>query len=259
MKLPAWFTAHGNPMNALGKTPFSEFLSRWGRSVAQPRAILAVSAHWESLGTKVTSSARPETIHDFYGFPRELFTLRYPAPGSQVLATRVVELLAGAGIPASEDARRGLDHGAWAPLLFLFPDAEIPVVQVSLTRPSNLMEHVAVGRALSPLREEGVLIVGSGNLVHNLGEADLRDRDLPVDRWAEEFDEWVANRLGAWDVEALCRPWDGPHGRRAHPTLEHYAPLLVVAGAAGSEKPEISFPFATFEHANLSMRCVEFA
>ncbi|MCK6682924.1 MAG: dioxygenase [Thermoanaerobaculia bacterium] len=257
--MPVWFSAHGNPMNALGGTPFATFLSRWGRTVSRPRAILMVSAHWESTRLAVTSSGRPGTIHDFYGFPAELYTLRYPAPGDPELARQLLRLLGDAGLAATADERRGLDHGAWAPLLFVLPEADIPVVQLSLTRPANLHEHLAVGRALSPLRDEDVLIVGSGNIVHNLGAADLSARDLPVERWAEDFDSWVAERLLAWDVEALCRPWQGPHGRRAHPTLEHYAPLLVVAGAAGSEKPEISFPFATFEHANLSMRCVEFA
>lgn len=259
MRMPVWFSAHGNPMNALGGTPFATFLSKWGRTASGPRAILMVSAHWESARLAVTSSERPGTLHDFYGFPAELYTLRYPTPGDPDLALRVVRLLGDAGLAAADDGRRGLDHGAWAPLLFLFPEADIPVLQLSLTRPANLQEHVAAGRALASLRDEDVLIVGSGNIVHNLGAADLSARDLPVERWAEEFDSWVAERLLAWDIEALCRPWDGPHGRRAHPTLEHYAPLLVAAGAAGPDKPGISFPFATFEHANLSMRCVEFA
>jgi 4,5-DOPA dioxygenase extradiol len=255
-RMPVAFTAHGNPMNALGETPFAEFLSTWGEDLPAPRAILCVSAHWECPKLAVTSSERPETIHDFYGFPEALYRLRYPAPGSSEVAGRVRALLRDAGLDCAADPMRGLDHGAWAPLRHIYPAASVPVLELSLPFGAPLPSLPRIGRAVSPLRHEGVLILGSGNLVHNLSTADLQHRDLPVPNWASEFDAWMRARLLARDLSALAAPWGrGPDGRHAHPTLEHYAPLLVCCGAAGPHSA-VSFPFEGFEHGTISMRCV---
>ena len=255
--MPVAFTAHGNPMNALGGNPFARFLARWGESLPRPQAVLCVSAHWERSPLAVTASERPETVHDFYGFPPELYRLRYPAPGSPALAARTRQLLVAAGFLCQEEQSRGLDHGVWSPLMHLLPGCDVPVVQLSLPRGVPMSAHVEIGRTLAPLRDEGVLILGSGNLVHNLIAADLRDREAPVAAWALRFDGWVKQCLQEWNLEALSTPWEaGPAGRDAHPTLEHYAPLLVVCGAADPER-RVAFPFEGFEHGSLSMRCVQ--
>ena len=258
MKVPVGFTAHGSPMNALGGTPFADALERWAPALlAGARALLVVSAHWETRGVALTGAAAPDTIHDFGGFPEPLYRLRYPAPGHPGLAVEAVELLAGAGVEARVDPERGIDHGAWSPLRFLRPSADRPVVQLSLDRTRSLAELIDVGRALHPLRERGVLVLGSGNVVHNLRTADFADRDAPVEGWARDFDAWVKARLLDWDLPMLAAPEDGPSGRVAHPTREHYTPLLVAAGAAGPGS-RVSFPWEGFEHGTISMRCVQF-
>ncbi len=245
-------------MNALGGTPFSRGLEDWGRRTPRPRAFLVISAHWETRGLAVTAAVEPETIYDFGGFPEALYSIRYPAPGAPDLAREVVDARAGADIEAVADGQRGIDHGAWSPLLFLRPAADLPVVQLSLDRGRSLTELVDVGRALRPLRDRGVLILGSGNLVHNLRTVNFEDRDAPVEDWSRQFDEWIRDRLLAWDLPALAAPEAGPHGRQAHPTREHYAPILVAAGAA-DPGPLVSFPWEGYEHATISMRCVQFA
>ena len=257
MRVPVGFTAHGSPMNALGGTPFADALERWAPALlAGARALLVASAHWETRGVALTGAAAPDTIHDFGGFPEPLYRLRYPAPGDPGLAVEAAELLAGAGVEARVDPERGIDHGAWSPLRFLRPGADLPVVQLSLDRTRSLAELVEVGRALHPLRERGVLVLGSGNVVHNLRTADFADRDAPVEGWAHDFDAWVKARLLDWDLTMLAAE-DGPSGRIAHPTREHYAPLLVAAGAAGPGS-HVSFPWEGFEHGTISMRCVQF-
>jgi len=254
--LPVLFTAHGNPLNALPGTPFGRFLGEWGRTLPRPTAVLCVSAHWETPGLAVTAGELPPTLHDFWGFPEELYRLRYPAPGTPALAARVGQLLGGAGFPCGLDASRGFDHGAWAPLRHLFPEADVPVVQLSLPEDLPLASLLDVGAALAPLRAEGVLLLGSGNLVHNLALADFPHREAPVPEWAGAFDAWVRDRLLARDSAALAAPWEaGPSGRLAHPTLEHYAPLLVCCGAADGAA-EAVFPYEAFEHGTVGMRCV---
>jgi len=257
--MPVLFVAHGNPMNAIVDSVFTRFLESWGRAFPVPKAILAVSAHWESAVPLVTSSPRPETIHDFYGFPDELFAVRYPAPGDPDLARRAVDLLGKAGRPARLDPRRGLDHGVWSPMRRLEPRASIPIVQLSLLHGEPMEEHLRMGAALAPLRDEGVLVLGSGNLVHNLGTADLARRDFLPEPWAVEFDAWVKERLDAGDPESLARFRErAPHGSFAHPTVEHFAPLLVVAGAARDGSSRVTHPFEGFEHGTISLRCVAF-
>ena len=253
-RLPVLFTAHGSPMNALGTTAFAAKLRAWGAGWPRPSAILCVSAHREETPLSLTASARPATVHDFYGFPAKLYQLRYPAPGAPAVAGRAAALLAAAGLPARLDDAAGLDHGTWAPLRVALPAADVPVVQLSLPARSRLETCAAMGRALGPLRDEGVLLLGSGNLVHNLREADLSAVDLPADSWAAALDEWVAERISAGDLDALASLAGAPNARRAHPTLEHYAPVVACAAAAGDDAA--SFPVTGFEHANLSLRCV---
>ncbi len=251
------FTAHGSPINALGRSGFARSLAEWGRRWPACRALLLVSAHWRAAQARLTGAARPETVHDYFGFPEELYALRYPAPGDPELARAVAGLLSRAGFESGVDEGRGLDHGAWAPLRVALPEAQVPVVQLSLLRASPA-RHVELGAALAPLRDEGVLIVGSGNLVHNLGTAVLADEAAPVEGWAREFDQWVAERLLAGDHPALA-DYRQQHrfGARSHPTDEHYLPLLVAAGAAGPGA-RASFPVEGFEHGTLSLRCARF-
>lgn len=253
-RLPVLFTAHGNPMNALGTTPFAGRLRAWGQEWPTASAILCVSAHHEETPLSLSAGEHPETIHDFWGFPHELYSLRYPAPGSPPVAGRAAALLAAAGLTARLDADEGLDHGTWSPLFVALPAANVPVVQLSLPARARLDVCVAMGKALAPLRDEGVLLLGSGNLVHNLREADLSEVDLPVAPWAAEFDEWVGGRIAKGDLEALASLSGAPGARRSHPTLEHYAPVVACAAAAGGDAA--TFPITGFEHASLSLRSV---
>jgi 4,5-DOPA dioxygenase extradiol len=249
---PVLFVAHGSPMNALGGTPYAELLRAWAAKIGKPRAILAISAHYETPRLAVTASPKPETIHDFGGFPAALFAVEYPVAGDPALARRVAELTG-----AELDATRGLDHGAWSPLRLLYPEADVPVVQLSLLRGAAPPKHVEAGRLLAPLAAEDVLVVGSGNVTHNLRTADLGEVEAPPEDWAVAFDAWVRDRLLAWDLEGLAAYRErAPQGRLAHPTPEHFAPLLVACGAA-DPGPAIEFPWQRFEHGTLSMRCVE--
>jgi 4,5-DOPA dioxygenase extradiol len=253
---PAAFLAHGDPMNALRDNGFTRSIAAFAsRLPERPRAILMVSAHWVSRGTIACSAARPKTIHDFGGFPKELYEVEYPAPGAPELAEAAATLIAriDAGKGAREDPDWGLDHGAWSVLRHAFPAADIPVFQVSIDNQASLASQLEIGAALSPLRDEGVLILGSGNIVHNLGL--IRWEGEPYE-WAREFDEWVAARLGEGDSAALCDiGLAGQTARLACPTLEHYSPLLYALGAAGAGA-RASFPYQGLEHGSLSMRCV---
>lgn len=253
---PVYFIGHGNPMNALGDTPLSVFLRSWGQSLTGVRAIVVVSAHWRGSVAKITSSPAPETLHDFFGFPERLFALRYAVPGHPDVARRVADLLRAKLFEAVLDEGRGLDHGVWAPLIVARPQADLPVVQVSLLR-ATPERHLELGRALAPLRDEGVLLVGSGNLVHNLGTAVFDEPEAPVAEWAAAFDAWAAEQLEARNDDALTAVTQTPAGHQAHPTDEHFVPVLVCAGAAGREA-RVSFPYQAFEHGTISMRCVRF-
>ena len=229
--LPALFLGHGSPMNALEDNEFSRAWTGLGRCLPQPRAVLCLSAHWETDGPRVTASAAPETIHDFYGFPDALFRFQYPAPGAPKLAERVAALTGAAADPA-----RGLDHGAWSVLCRLYPQADVPVVQLSLDRRLAPAGFVALGRTLAPLRAEGVLLLGSGNFVHHLGLLDRSmDGGFP---WAEDFAARARDRIRAGDADALADwPALGPGAALAVPTAEHYLPLLPVLGARAAGEP----------------------
>ncbi len=250
-RAPAVFVSHGSPMVGIETDPYTDALARFGAAEA-PGAILVVSAHWEAGGPiRVTSADRHGTIHDFGGFPRALYEVRYPATGAPALAAEVSERLGAAGFPATLDAGRGLDHGAWVPLLRMKPRADVPVVAVSLPDPRTPDELLRIGEALRPLRDAGVLILGSGGIVHNLRILEWRDKFAPAADWARGFDEWVAERLaGDRDLRAFR---EAPSGRLAVPTSEHFDPVFVVLGA--STPGDVHEPiFTGFHHGTLSMR-----
>ena len=225
-------------MMALEPSPARSFLVGLGDRLSRPRAILVVSAHhdaaFEGDRATVTASTAPPTIHDFGGFPDELFAMRYPAPGDPALAGRVVELLAARGLAVIADTARGLDHGAWVPLSLIYPDADIPVVQLSIASNASPEWHYALGRALAPLRDDGVLIVGSGSITHNL-RAYFTTRppiDAPAPGWVSDFTDWIADRMAAGAVEDILHSVErAPHGRDNHPTPDHILPLFVAMGA----------------------------
>jgi 4,5-DOPA dioxygenase extradiol len=254
---PVLFVSHGAPTAALDAGPYAAALRRFGDGLtgaARPSAIVVVSAHWQVRGAVgVTGAARPETIHDFSGFPETLYRLRYPAPGDPRLAARIAAHLSSAGVPASVSASRGLDHGAWVPLLLALPDASIPVVQVALPAvpPEALL---GFGEALRPLRDEGVLLVASGGLVHNLGAIDFAHPDAAPAEWALEFERWAWERAALQEREPLAR-WQrlAPNAARAHPYTDHFDPLLVAVGAAWpGERAEPLYD--AFAYSTLSLR-----
>ena len=208
--------------------------SALGRTLGKPAAVLIASAHWETDVPMVTGNPKPQTIHDFGGFPRELYEIRYPAPGAPDVAARAVALLKQASITAGIDGCRGLDHGAWVPLRWMYPDADVPVLQLAVQPARGTAHHVALGRALAPLAEERVLIVGSGHTTHNLRDWMMARQQGATQSYASEFAEWLRAALGRGDTDALVRYRDlAPHAVRAHPTDEHFLPLFVAWGAAG--------------------------
>lgn len=231
--LPSLYISHGSPMTALQPGQVGGRLAELAASLPRPRAIVIASAHWPSAQPRVGGHAQPPTIHDFGGFPEPLYQIQYPAPGAPMLANQVQQLLASAGLPAQVDALRGLDHGAWVPLRFLYPDASIPVVPLSLQPHLGPSHQLALGRALAPLREQGVLLVGSGSITHNLH--DWRNyQDGKEAPYVRPFIGWIEERLAADDVEALLDyRRQAPFAERAHPTDEHLQPLHFAIGAAG--------------------------
>ena len=232
--LPSLFVSHGAPTFALEPGMIGGKLQALGRRLSPLKAVVVISPHWMTETVRVSASDHPETIHDFSGFDPALYDIHYPAPGDPGLAERIVELLGDAGLPARTDPRRGLDHGAWVPLLHLLPEARVPVVQVSLPEDLDGENAWRLGRALSPLADGGVLVIGSGSLTHNLYEVFRGAEDTA---YAEEFTGWIRAAVEAGDVERLKSALDiAPHASRAHPTAEHYWPL-VVAAAAGQAGP----------------------
>lgn len=235
-QMPTLFVAHGAPTLALETTPAHRFLRTLGAELPRPRAIVVASAHWESPHPAVTGALAPDTIHDFHGFPPALYELRYPAPGDPALALRVAELLRSADWQATVDSARGLDHGAWVPLSLAWPDARIPVVQVSLLAGGDAAAHYRMGAALAPLRDDEVLVVGTGGITHNLRgfRGQPVDAEPPVE--VVEFAEWVKDGLQAREHERLLG-WEAqaPSAQYNHPTPEHLLPLFVALGAAGPD------------------------
>ena len=234
--LPTLFISHGAPTFALEPGLAGAQLRALGESLGKPRVVVVVSPHWMTRGVEVGAAERPETVHDFGGFPPALYQLSYPAPGAPDAARRVVAVLGGAGIPASLAERQGLDHGAWVPLRHLYPDADVPVLQVSLPVGLDSAKAFALGAALAPLADEGVLVIGSGSLTHNLYE--FRVGSGGEAAYAREFSLWIRQRVQAGDRDGLIHALErAPHARRAHPTAEHFLPLLVALGAARETLP----------------------
>ena len=236
------FVSHGSPMHALQPGPAGAAWQALGKRLPRPKAIVIASAHWETNLPMLTGSDKPETVHDFYNFPEPLYRLRYPAPGAPDLARRAQALLKDAGFTAGIDGCRGLDHGAWSPLLYMYPDADIPVVQISLQPALGPRHHVNLGKAVRALAEEDVLVIGSGHMTHNLGDW-ARNRGNAAGApapYAKEFQAWVFDKLKARDIESLIDYRSRtPHGARAHPTDEHFLPLFFALGAAAEKaKPE---------------------
>lgn len=234
--LPSLFISHGAPTFALEPGLVGPRLTALGRALPRPAAVLIVSPHWMTSAPRVSTATRPATIHDFGGFDPALYRISYPAPGHPELARRTLALLREAGWPAEADEHRGLDHGAWVPLTYLFPDAKVPSFQVSLPARLDAAAALAFGKAMSPLASEGVLIVGSGSLTHNLDE--FLGHHGPEQAYAAEFAAWVRDAVAQGDTARLVRTLEeAPHARRAHPTPEHFWPLLVAAGAAPALRP----------------------
>ncbi len=238
MKMPVLFVGHGSPMNAIERNDFFDSWNDLGRKLPRPKAILCVSAHWETRGVQVTVSETPATIHDFYGFPKALFDVRYPAPGDPPLARRVAGMISTVNVGL--DPVRGLDHGAWSVLIAMYPGADIPVVQLSLdtSRPGRF--HYDLARELAPLRNERILILGSGNMVHNLRLFSFQDQQALA--WAEEFDATLRQRILARDHESLIDYAAlGPNALLAVPTPEHYFPLLYALALQEAAEPASFF------------------
>ena len=251
-RMPALFIGHGSPLNTLELNGYTEAWRAFGRNLPRPRAILAVSAHWYFGATAVTAMPEPRTIHDFYGFPQPLFDFQYPAPGDPELAGEIVETVKPEWIGLDRD-QWGLDHGTWSVLAHLYPEADIPVVQLSLNALRPLDYHLDLGRKLAPLRERGVMILASGNVVHNLGRLQWNEPDLAYD-WAERFDDAVAAQL-ARDPADILRVQDHKDYALAVPTPDHLLPLLYLAGLAAAEGARLEPLVRGHAMGSISMSC----
>jgi len=231
--MPVLFVSHGAPTLPIEPGETGAAWDKLGKQLPRPSAILVISAHWDTPVPTVSTAIKPETIHDFYGFPAALYKLKYSAPGAPELAKEVVALLQQAKIPVQIDDSRGLDHGAWVPLSLMYPKADIPVTQLSLQSANTPEWHMTLGRALRPLREQGVLVIGSGSISHNLGAIFKHPQGEPAPEWVTEFCDWIAEKIAANDVEAL-RSYRSlaPYAVQNHPTDEHLLPLFVALGAA---------------------------
>src|SRR5674476_72220 len=252
VKMPVLFIGHGNPMNAIYNNPFTQTLASEGEELKKlnPAAVLVVSAHWLSNGTRVTVSPNPPTIHDFSGFPDELFRVQYPAPGAPDLATYTKNLITST--PVAEDNKWGLDHGAWSVLKHMFPLADIPVFQLSIDYKQPPRWHFDLANELKPLREKGVLIIGSGNIVHNLYMVDFSDTANAFP-WAIEFDEQIKTRLINKDYNALIDYKDIGNSYLAVPSNDHYLPLMYTLGLTDKNE-ELQFIYEEIQNATISMR-----
>ena len=254
MSMPTVFVSHGAPTLILDDVPARTFLASLGQQLPKPKAIIAVSAHWDTDVPAVSLARKPETIHDFYGFPDALYRLRYAAPGDPKLAERVAKLTG-----AAHDNHRGLDHGAWVPAMLGWPEADIPIFQLSVQPDQSPAHHIALGRKLAPLREEGVLVMGSGSATHNLRALVRGGVDCEPESWAQEFDDWLAATLEKGDEAALADyRAQAPGASEAHPTDEHLLPLHVAYGAAG-EGARGRALHRSFSLGNLSMASYAFA
>ncbi|MGB8857411.1 MAG: 4,5-DOPA dioxygenase extradiol [Burkholderiales bacterium] len=254
--MPALFIGHGSPMNALESNRYTDAWGQIGAAMPKPKAILAISAHWFVPGTAVTAMAQPKTIHDFGGFPPELFAFRYPAPGNLALAEQVRDLLAPLEITLDETW--GLDHGTWSVLAHVYPQADIPVVQLSIDRTQPNQFHYDLGRRLAPLRDDGVLILGSGNVVHNLPLINRQNANSPYD-WAARFEERAKEFLAHHEHQPLIEYRQlGDAAALSIPTPEHFLPLLYVMGAQ-RDGDQVDFPVEGIELGSISMLSVKYS
>lgn len=254
--LPSLFVSHGAPTLALADSPTGRFLDALGPALSRPRAILVASAHMNAARPVLGASPAPATLHDFGGFQRELYALRYPAPGAPELAQHAAALLRDAGFDAATDASAPIDHGVWVPLLRMYPAADIPVVALSVSPQCDAAWHYALGAALAPLREEDVLVIGSGGFVHNLGALDWQGGDRPTAPWASGFADWMERHVVAGDA-AAAQAWrtQAPQPLSAHPTPEHLLPLFVAWGAAGDRGQRLH---AAWELGTLALHAFRF-
>lgn len=254
MKLPAFFIAHGSPLLAVEDNEYTRFLERLGQDLPTPRGIVVFSAHWDSPEQLLTVDNEHGTMHDFYGFPEELYEMSYPAPGSPELSRRIETLFKDNNLPHQPMLGRGLDHGVWVILSKLYPKADIPVVALSVDSLRSPEEQYEIGRMLSPLREEGVLIIGSGGLVHNLRL--LSESDRP-EEWALEFDGWIAEQLESWKLDRLFRyEQEAPQARQAVPSYgrEHFVPLFYAMGTADTGR-QAQRMIQAYQYGTLSLNC----
>jgi 4,5-DOPA dioxygenase extradiol len=248
--MPALFISHGAPSIAIEQDDFTRAVAAFGESLRGARAVAVVSAHWQTRTIRVNAVAHPETIYDFGGFSEELYKIRYEAPGHPALAHKISTLLGGAAL----EETRGWDHGLWVPLRILLPAANVPIVEIAQPYPTTPAELLRIGQALAPLRDRGVVIVGSGGVVHNLRAIHLGDKNAPVDEWAKQFDDWFATHLATRDFDTLTRYRElAPHANLAVPTPEHFEPLFVALGAS-RETDSLATIYEGFHYGNLSMR-----
>ncbi|MEO3945892.1 class III extradiol ring-cleavage dioxygenase [Gorillibacterium sp. CAU 1737] len=236
--MPSFFFAHGAPSLVIENHEYTQFLKQLASQLPEkPKGIVIFSAHYESLMQEVGSVDTYGTIYDFSGFPDEMYRMTYPAPGDKPLANRVSELLSGSGVASRLDSERGLDHGSWAVLKLIFPEADIPVVALSVNRHLTNQQQYEIGRALGKLREEGILIIGSGGIVHNLRRLAWGSGPDHIETWASEFDKWIEEHLTSWNTEELFRYEElAPNARMAVPTSEHFIPLLLAMGSGDSNR-----------------------
>ncbi len=256
MPMPTLYISHGPPSLVLEQTPARDFLAGLAAQLPRPRAIAVASAHWETQAPTVDRARNPATIHDFSGFPAELYAMTYAAPGSPELAGRIAGLLDQAGLSCHQ-VERGFDHGAWSPLALIYPHADVPVVEIALQPGLGPAHHLALGAALATLPGEGVLVIGSGSATHNLGALRMGGGATPA--WARAFDEWLADAARRGDGQALVDyQHAAPHARENHPTAEHYLPILVALGAAGAGARGRAL-HRSFAYGSLSMASYAFA
>jgi 4,5-DOPA dioxygenase extradiol len=255
-RMPTLFLGHGSPMNALEQNDFTRSLVKLATELPKPKAILCISAHWMTSGTWVTHMKKPKTIHDFYGFPQELFNVQYAAPGSPELAELVASTISQPKI-FSDEEKWGLDHGTWSVLRHMHPKADIPIIQLSLDMTKPIEFHLALGKQLSPLRDLGILIVGSGNVVHNLRMISWNENANPHP-WATEFDQWIKEKINARDFNAVVfEATKSQAGQLSIPTPDHYYPLLYILGASTPSDP-IEYVYEGIQNAAISMRSIRF-
>lgn len=255
--LPSLYISHGSPMLALEPGLSGPALQELAQSLTTPRAIIVMSAHWETSSLRVSSGSKPATWHDFGGFPAQLYNLEYPAPGEPALAATIVTLLNASGLAAELDAERPFDHGTWVPLSLMYPQANIPVVQVSLPSKQGPQLQTKVGAALNKLRAEGYLFIGSGSITHNLGELNWRAGPESIEPWAKDFRDWMVQALTIGDESALHSYRQlAPYAQRSHPSDEHLLPLFFARGAGGEQ---FSVLHSGFTYGALGMDIYQFA